>query len=160
MKEPIHTRLNYREAAVCALAVAAVTGCADKDCTEMGCTPAVMIVFDRALPSDRVFEVEVLYDGQAACQSELPRGECEHTFRRIVTGNQVHITPAGARLPTGGFAALQIPGLPSRIDVTISEGGTLVAKQTFDPITYQGVEINGPGCGDCNQATVALSLAP
>jgi len=145
---------------MCAAALAAVTGCTHKDCTDMGCTAAVMIVFNRALPPDRVYEVEVRFDGQAACPSELPRGECEHTFRRITTGNQVHVAPTGEHLPTGGFAALQIPGEPARLDVTISAGGVLVAKQSFDPITYQGVEINGPGCGSCNQAAVFLSLPP
>jgi hypothetical protein len=161
MKEPRHHSANYLEAVVCALALAAVTGCADKDCTEKGCMAAVTIVFNRALPPDRVYEVEVLFEGQAACQSEQLRGECEHIFRRITTDNQVRVTLTGESLPTGGFAALQIQGEPSRIDVTISEGGALVAKQSFDSITYRGIEINGPGCGaSCNQAAVFLSLPP
>ena len=143
-----------------ALLLSCVGGCGQKACTEIGCMPAATVIFDRALPSTGAYQIDVIVDGKTACPSDGPTTACEPTYGRITTGSEVVVTAARKPLPTGGFAALAVKGEPSRIEVTISAEGKTIASSAFESIVYDDVEINGPGCGGCRQATLRLTIQP
>jgi hypothetical protein len=112
-------------------------------CTEIGCGPSLEVSFSRASwPAGNV-NIVVVADGTTTnCSVTLPFASCDET--------------SGCALPAAQHA---VSGLlwsangPSQVTITVSQDGTMLGTQSFQP-TYTTSEPNGAGCPPvCTQSS-------
>jgi hypothetical protein len=118
----------------------------------------VEIVLSRALDASGVFEIAVDADGTLrTCQASLSENDCAGLMV-FWTGEEPTETDSGAPLPKGGLAGLLVPGRWQTLSLAIAQDGRQVVLHQWTALDYRGVEINGPGCGECALATVRADV--
>jgi hypothetical protein len=109
-------------------------------------TPGVY-TFSVRQDGDEISSCDVSFDPQR----EIPIQNCG-TFNVALA--RVKPTPDVVR-------TFEIRGFELRasahVSITVLVDGTLLAGSTFEP-QYEGVEINGPGCGECPFAVYDLAV--
>jgi hypothetical protein len=119
-------------------------------CTEIGCLEAATVNFSRPLSQSGTYTVEVGADGtHLKCTITLP------SRRPSTCSDQrayVFVDSAGA------LTGVSVDGHLESLTVTVLRDGRQVADGTFQP-SYEGIELNGPGCGTCAQATETLTTS-
>jgi hypothetical protein len=123
------------------------TACSSS-CTDIGCIEAVTVSFSHPVSQAGAYIVDLGADAtHLKCTITLPaHGSASCDDPRAY----VFVDSAGALT----FAS--VDGRIKSLAVTVLRDGTEVASGTFQP-AYQGVELNGPGCGTCSQATETLT---
>ncbi len=137
-------------------------GCG-QSCYEQGCQSEIEVQLAQPLTQTGLYEVEVVIDGQ--------REECE--FRLMPSSRDTTDTCRLLFLVEAGRMQMnQIEGLVlapinefdrtvSNAEIHISYQGEKVVEHVFAPQYTSLGEINGPGCGVCNEAqpeTMATNL--
>src|SRR5690606_24533378 len=138
----------------------ALAGCVEDDagCTEIGCSPGLLIGLDRPLEQPGRYTVVVLADGQAMscttrlCRSSAPDG-CDASLSTSATGAMSRHGRSEAA--PRNLAEVGINGQYESVAVSIELDGDLLAEAAFSP-EYRDVELNGPGCGTCPTAQETL----
>jgi hypothetical protein len=145
--------------AVSAVVVSAATSC-DHGCTAMGCGSLVEIRFEPAITEAGQYIFALEADGvRSVCEVDfdrsgsLSRSDACSSLVVEGTGRGSPSTPPG-----WPFAIIGIDLAPAEVvAVQVSREGVLWAEHHFEP-EYKGVEINGPGCGECPMAREELAL--
>jgi hypothetical protein len=129
-------------------------------CTAIGCFSSVEIRFDPVITEAGQYTFELEADGvQTECEvafdrtASFPRsGGCDGLVAEG-TGASNGSTP-----PAGPFAIMGFTIDPAEVvEVRVSREGMPWAEHRFEP-RYRGVEINGPGCGECPMAREEIAL--
>ena len=153
-----------------ALLVTAVAGCGTSSvgggatsgpiaCTEIGCGAAFRVEFTRASWPAGTVNVVVDADGTTTnCSVTLPFASCDAAPQCDQASPPFLLELVGCALPP---AQQTIGGIfwpttgPQQVTVTISQDGTMLGTQMFQP-TYSMSSPNGPDCPPvCNQAPSA-----
>lgn len=117
-------------------------------CTEIGCLEAATVNFSRPLGQSGAYVVDVSADGtHMKCsigQSSPRSASCDDPRAYVFIDSG------------GALTGVSVDGRIQSLAVTVLRDGTQVADGTFQP-AYRGVELNGPGCGTCSQATATLT---
>lgn len=99
-----------------------------------------------------------------ALDADGVRSECEVSFDRTASfprsgGCEWLVVEGTGPNSTGGpFAIVGLDLAPAEnVEIRVSREGMLWAEHRFEP-QYRGVEINGPGCGQCPMAREELVL--
>jgi hypothetical protein len=130
------------------------------DCTEMACTPGAEVVFSQALDDSATYVVNVAADGEPiSCEVNLTESYLCPELEFFVTGSGATVTNSGARLPSAGFAGLLVRGHPRSVQVEILRADQRLGSAS-STLEYQGVEVNGAGCGECRLATMTMDVSP
>jgi hypothetical protein len=118
-------------------------------CADIGCLEAVTVSLDRPLAGSGAYEVDVTADGTPMkCTTTLPGG-------RSTTCSDSRVHPF---VDATGLVGMAVDGRIRSLRVTVLRDGAQVADGTFQPV-YEGVEVNGPGCGTCALATAELTTS-
>jgi len=150
--------------ATLAVAVVAVafSGCGDEstDCTEMGCVPGASLTLPNALIEDGDYTLGVTVDGvTSTCSATLPfQGTgfvCEQGLSLLVEGPTTTTGSSVSQGPADRISGFWLDGEVGEVSVEVTRDGSVVYTGTITP-AYKGVEINGPGCGECLQGSASL----
>jgi len=118
-------------------------------CSDIGCIPNLTITPERPLRDSGEYQVDFVADGETmSCTVKVPSAASPKC-----TDDRAYVYQERDR----GILWLSVDGTHKTVSVTMARDGTPVADQTFLP-SYEGVEINGPGCGTCPAAAESLSL--
>jgi hypothetical protein len=131
--------------------VAAVAGIAlaacSSSCADAGCVQAVTITLERPLSDPGSYEVDFVADGVTmSCTLTVPS-----TKPSRCTNSRAFVSQEEGR----GIVFLSMDGKFESLSVTVLRDGSTLAEQTYS-VAYQGVELNGPGCGTCPAASETL----
>jgi hypothetical protein len=151
---------------VVALAVAvvavAISGCGEEstDCTEMGCVPGASLTLPKALTEDGDYTLRVTVDGvTSTCTATLPLEgtgfDCEQGLFLLAEGPTTTTGSSVSQGPADRISGLWLDGKVGEVSVEVTRDGSVVYTGTATP-AYEGVEINGPGCGECLQGSASL----
>jgi len=139
------------------VAALGLVGCGHS-CNAMGCVTGVNVVFSRGLDASKTYDVQVVVDGDhRSCSVAANQIDGCGVTGVFTTGEPVAAAD-GTLYPANGFAGLHLSAEPALLEVTVSDSGNIMGTGKFDPVGYRGVEINGPGCGTCQQGMARLEM--
>ncbi|HEX4338050.1 MAG TPA: hypothetical protein VH062_19205 [Polyangiaceae bacterium] len=135
-------------AGVVGTSLSAVSACGSS-CTDIGCTEAVTVTPEHALGDSGSYEVDFVADGvDMSCTLKVPS-----TAPAKCTDSRAYVFQEAGR----GITFVSVDGKYKSLHVTVLHEGNTIADQTY-AVTYQGVEINGHGCGTCDAASETLKV--
>ena len=118
-------------------------------CSDVGCIQAVTVTPDHALSDPGHYEVDFVADGvDMSCTLTVPS-----TAPAKCSDSRAYVSQDKGR----GIVFLSVDGKYKSLSVTVLKDGNTLAEQTY-AVAYQGVEINGPGCGTCPAASETLKM--
>lgn len=128
------------------------------DCDDMGCIEGVTLELATPLTAEGEYTFTVTTESTTTtCVAHIPlrRDGTEPPCDQLsIHRRQITTHGDGAVHGVAGdeIEAMGLSGHHDALSVTISHEGTVVLEANVTP-EYRGVEINGPGCGECPMAT-------
>lgn len=126
-----------------------------RECTEMGCSDGLAMVFEPALTEAGAYEFDILVEGEEpnTCTATVP---VEHGSLGCDGSLSVHVVPKGA----GAIGEISLWSAPEGVELVVRHEGTEIRRATLTP-EYTTLYPNGEECdadwGGCQQATVEIN---
>jgi hypothetical protein len=127
----------------------------------MGCGPtSASLTLPAALTEDGDYTFDVTSDGETLnCTATLPfqwaSPVCDEGLSLLVEGPTATTGSSVSQGPADRISGLLVVGVLGEVSVKVTRNGSLVYAGSATP-AYEGVEINGPGCGECVQGSASL----
>jgi hypothetical protein len=126
----------------------------------MGCTPGASLTLPTPLADSGDYVFNVVVDGTTlTCTATLPfQGTnpiCDPGLGLLLQGPSTSTGSATSQGPADRITGIWLDGQVGEVTVDVTRDGSPVYAGSATP-AYQGVEINGPGCGECLQGTAQL----
>jgi hypothetical protein len=137
-----------------------LSACSSGSCTNIGCGgPTIDVQFVPPITAPGVYTFTVQQDGEEVSSCDMTF-DPQRTFTIQDCGS--FIVAASRAKPTPDVVrAFEISGFElrgsDRVSITVLADGSFLAGDTFEP-KYKGIEINGPGCGECPRAVQEVAL--
>ncbi len=147
-------RMSQLLCLLAALPAFATAGCAGHGCTDQGCADGLNVSFS-GLDASSSYEIAIaqpLATGYVFTFMTCTLGPTDGGARQLACSS------TSEEHREGYDASVQIlDNTIKKLQITVSSGGVQIAQQTFD-VSYTSKEINGPGCGVCTTAHVAMTI--
>lgn len=129
-----------------------LAGCDNKVCSLIGCSEGLLITFDGSFGSNKTYDITV---SDVTTDEVVPILGCTLVAGDGTNGT-LRCSSVHPHSEQGSTVSLRDPQ-PSRLDIKVSVDGVQIADKQFD-VAFKTVELNGPGCGTCTNASVTMSL--
>ena len=138
-------------------------GCTGTTCNSEPCSAHVNLEFSSAIEREGVYNFEVVSgDTTWTCRASIPAVEDDPCDAGLfVERKEITTTDGNAVNGRAGesIVGLVISGQVESLSVSVDDGNASLADTEFSP-DYEGVEINGEGCGECPIADHQVPLTP